>query len=240
MSALQPSPGVVTVPDELSKKIKRAERLLLVGALLVGSQVSGPIGVAVLAYGFILTRKVEKLGFPIRPWPVTIMGVFCLVDAGINMFGWALATLPHDAIFSRTWWYFYGRDVDAAYFYGFNSHAVTGGVAVTSEAVLMYASVFLLFPMRIAGAWAFLKLKRWGFQVMIVTGWMYAFLWVAYTLQFTFQPGRYQTTYGVFAWWFINCWYITPFIMLPWLYIVNRKLWRDDDVNQGQAVASTV
>jgi hypothetical protein len=216
------------IDDALARKATQANKTLMIGAVICGSMALGPFGAVILIAGFILTRRVEKLGFLIRPWPVTIMGVFCLVDAGVNMMGWALVSIAHDASVSQTFFFWYGSAIDAAYYYGFNTHAISGQVATVSETVLQWATVFLLMPMRIAGAIGFLNMKRWGLQVMIITGWMYAFLWIAYALQFTLQPERYATTYGLVGWWLINIWYITPFIMLPFLYVVKRDLWADD------------
>lgn len=223
--------------EDLERLSKRAERCLLIGSMACGSLISGIIGVAILWYGITLTKRLEKANYPIRPWPVTIMGVFCLIDAGVNMFGWALAVIAHDASFGGTFYYFYGRDIDNAYYYGWNGHPIVGGVGLVGETIIEYAAVFLLFPMRIAGALGFLRMKRWGLQVMITTGWMYAFLWVEYTLNMTLQPDRFATTYGVIGWWVINLVYMTPFVMLPWLYLVNRNLWSDDDVDVATAHA---
>jgi hypothetical protein len=36
-----------------------------------------------------------------------------------------------------------------------------------------------------------------------------------------------NASFGVLGWWVINGPYITPFVMLPWLYTVNRELWSE-------------
>ena len=42
-----------------------------------------------------------------------------------------------------------------------------------------------VFPMRIAAAIAFLQMKRWGHQWMIVTCWFGVVIWIGYTFNMT-------------------------------------------------------
>jgi hypothetical protein len=84
-----------------------------------------------------------------------------------------------------------------------------------------------VFPLRVVAIWAFLKMKRWGYDFMLLTTWVYTFAWLGYltnVLQnFDVRFGAAQ--FGVAGWWFINFWYLTPFVMLPWLYALNRNKW---------------
>lgn len=208
---------------------KRADRWMLVGALLCGSFILGPLGLPLIIYSFVILRRAERAGEAIRPWSVTIIGTFCLVDAAINFVGWGTDLLPvHDTTIGLTLWSGYGRLFDGAYYIGYNGDAL-GGTSFDGEKAMQLASVLLLFPMRIAAAWGFLKMKRWGLQHMIVTAWLYVFLWLAYAtnmaMDFTHRHGA--SHFGLVGFWIFNFFFFGAFIMLPYLYTVNRERWSD-------------
>jgi hypothetical protein len=89
------------------------------------------------------------------------------------------------------------------------------------------ASIFLLFPMRIAACWAFMRMKRRGLQYMIFTSWLYCFMWIAYLVDksMTFESRFGHTEFGFWGFWIFNIWFWTPFLMLPYLYTVRRSDW---------------
>jgi hypothetical protein len=86
-----------------------------------------------------------------------------------------------------------------------------------------------MYPMRIAAAWAFIKMKRWGLQMMIVTSWMYVAFWMAYVanLYQDFDARMGASDWGNLGIWFILIVYATPFVILPYLYTVNKELFAD-------------
>jgi hypothetical protein len=101
---------------------------------------------------------------------------------------------------------------------------------------LEFAGVLMMYPMRLAAAWGFMKMKKWGFQFFLISSYIYVFWWIAYMVQFTMEASfRLQSTaWGVTGWWIINIIYITPFFMIPFLHTVNRDLWKSEE-----SIAST-
>jgi hypothetical protein len=233
-SRAAPRPGAEVDTDSNreadSAALKKADTFIVAGALASGSFILGPVGIVLMLVGFLKLRRLAAAGQVTRPWLVTVMGVFCLVDAGINMIGWSVDLLLHDTGVGQTVFAGYGRLVDGGYYLGYN-HLSFGGTPFIGEKILEVSSVVALFPIRIAAAWAFFRQKRWGLQYMILTSWMYMYLWIAYLFDkaLTF-PLRFGTTEaGLIGFWAFNVFYWTPFLMLPALYSLKRSpCWVDD------------
>jgi hypothetical protein len=215
-------------PEVDTREHKKADRWMIGGALASGSFILGPVGIVLMLVGFFKLKKLEKAGTAVRPWMITIIGLFCCVDAGINMIGWSVDMLLHDTVVGQTVFAGYGRLVDGGYYMGYNALSL-GGTQFVGEKICEVASVLIIFPMRIAAAWAFFRMKQWGLQMMIVTSWMYAFLWVAYLVDkmLTFQLRFGTTEAGFIGFWAFNLFYWTPFLMLPYLYSLKRGEWRN-------------
>ena len=212
-----------------SPMVERADRYFFWGIILCGSFILGPIGLVLLIIGTYMMLRAQQSGEAIRPWAVTIFGVFCMVDASINFVGWGLEILwSHDTSPVRTLYAAYGRLFDGGYYIDFNSTSL-GGTAAVGEKALGFMAVFVVFPMRIVAGWAFLKMRRWGLQLMVITSFLYFMLWFGYMvnlgMNFNFRFGG--SLYGVWGYWLFNIWYIAPFIMVPYLYTVNRELFTE-------------
>jgi hypothetical protein len=91
------------------------------------------------------------------------------------------------------------------------------------------ACVLVVFPMRMAAAIAFLQMKRWGHQWLIVTCWFGVVIWVGYVANMTIYADLRYTNIGfpVIAWWIYDIFYITPFLAIPYLHTVNREIFSD-------------
>jgi hypothetical protein len=236
MTIQQDDPTISTVEsrDVVSSRVdvndevhRRGDWFLLLGAMATGTFLLGPVGLILVLLGFRHLRRAQLAGTAVRDWTVTIIALFCLADAAQNFVGWGLDTFAHDTLLSQTLWIKgYGRWADAAYYIGYNTRSF-GGVRFAGEKALEASAVLFLFPIRIAAAWAFLRMKRWGLQAMITTSWMYAYMWVAYLICLTldFNPRLTHNLYGMLGWWSINLWFITPFLMLPYLYTVKKENW---------------
>ena len=219
---------LLSTQADLRTEAEHADRVMLIGCLLCGTFVLGPLGLAVMLWAFARMRRLERQGYPIRPWAVTLIGVFSLVDATILMLGWSLDVVAHDTILGRTFFISYGKAFDAGYVWGYNTTSF-GGTALASDKALSVFSVFILFPMRVVAAHAFLKMKRWGFQYMVVTAWLYLVLWLGYIVQMSlhFDERFGNATFGVVGWWVANGIFLTPFITLPWMFTVKKELWTE-------------
>lgn len=206
--------------------VRRADRVLLLGCILIGTQLLGPIGLLVLIAGLVLLRRARAGGEAVRPLAVTVFGVFSIVDAATNMIGWSIDLFAHDTRVAQVFENGFGRLIDGAYYVDYNT-LMLGGTSVPGEKSWQVFCVFGLFPARIVAAWGFLKLKRWGFDWMLITSWIYAIFWFGYILNVSlyFEQRMGATVFGVIGWWVFNVWYVTPFVILPWLYAVNRRKW---------------
>jgi hypothetical protein len=39
-------------------------------------------------------------------------------------------------------------------------------------------------------------------------------------------PDRFgASVFGVIGWWVFDIWYMTPFVLLPWLYALDKRRW---------------
>ena len=72
-----------------------------------------------------------------------------------------------------------------------------------------------------------MKMKRWGFDFMLITSWGYLFFWFGYITNMSqdFPHRMGATEFGVVGWWLCGAWYLMPFLILPWMYAVNRNKW---------------
>ena len=209
--------------------MKRADRFLLIGIVLGGTWAFGVFSIPFLWIAYRLMSQAQREGRLTRPWAVTIIGTFCLIDASVNFIGWGTDLfMAHDTTLMRTLWPGYGKLVDGAYYIDYNSLAV-GGLANLSEKVLQFYGVLVMYPMRMAAAWAFVKMKRWGLQAMVITSFMYVGFWVAYVanLYLAFNARMGASSWGVTGWWIMVIIYASPFVVLPYLYTVNRDLFSD-------------
>jgi hypothetical protein len=208
----------------------RADKFLFLGILCTGTLVLGPIGVPITIYALRLLRKAEKAGAAIRPWIVTAIGTFVMIDAAMNFLVWSIDLFPaHDAFLGLTIWpNGYGRMLDGGYYIHYNTMSL-GGTIFEGEKALEIASTLILFPWRVMACWGFLKMKRWGLQNMVITTWLYIFLWVAYMAEIQMNwPNRFGASlYGFTGYWVFSVWFFGPFIVLPYFYTVNRERWAD-------------
>jgi hypothetical protein len=227
-SAADAPTGATIGPGE-SKLQKRADICLLAGCLLGGSFILGPLGLPFVIYGFVLLKRAQKQGEQIRPWVYTIMAVFCMVDAGINYSGWGSDLFwSHDTPLIATLWTGFGRTFDMAYYLHYNT-TPTGGVANVGEKSYEMMCVLMVFPMRFAAAWGFMKMKRWGLQFMVITSWIYVAVWVGYYshIALDFENRMVNTAFGVTGYWLISIPFITPFVLIPYLHTLNREMFSE-------------
>jgi hypothetical protein len=217
-------------PTETSALMKKADRYMLIGLIFVGTWAFSAFGLPFLIYSFLLMRKAQRQGELSRPWSVTIVGAFCIVDVAVNYFGWGTDLLPsHDTSIIETLWTGYGKLFDGGYYLNYNSTPL-GGLAAPTEKTLEFACIFVMYPMRIAAAWAFLHMKKWGLQGMIITSWMYLSLWFVYYLpqiSSNFDHRWGGSIFGSIGFWFIGLVFVSPFVLIPYFYTVDRSMFKD-------------
>lgn len=207
----------------------RIDRWLVGGCLLIGTFVLAPIGLLLVWRGFALHREARRNGAVLRPGIITVLAIICIVDAAINYLMWCIDFFPaHDTVLGQSLMTGFGRLWDGAYYLGYNTTAL-GGTAIPTEKALEFAGCLILYPMRLVAAWGFMRMKKWGFQYLVVNTWMYVFFWVTYIAAFSieFQWRFPFTAGGVALLWGLYIWFIYPFFMIPYLATVNRDLWKD-------------
>jgi hypothetical protein len=92
-----------------------------------------------------------------------------------------------------------------------------------------FMGVMLVLPMRMAASWGFLKMKRWGLQAMVMTSYMWLALWMTYIFQMylTFNARQGASLFGITGVWALFIPFATPFVILPYLYTINREHFSD-------------
>jgi len=221
-----------TVPDgrtELSPEVTKANRLFCLGCMVCGSWILGPVGAVMMLVALRRLWTAQRAGATIRPWLITIIAGFILLDSSGNFLFWGLDLFPaHDTLIGRTMWENYGRAIDGAYSPMFFHNATAlGGSAVPGEKALQVLAMFVVFPMKAAAAWGLLNMRRWGLQWSMIAHWCYLCLWIMYMVNMSAQfPLRFGTSdFGVAGLWFVFLPYVGPVILLPWLHTQDRRLW---------------
>ena len=205
--------------------VEPADGWLAAGILSSGTMLLGPFGAIVLIIGLVKLWRSVKAGTNVRPWPATVIGTFCMIDGMINFLPWSLDTFAHNSVLGRTFITGYGRFFDGAFFLDYNKGAL-GGVANHSEKMWQLLAVFILMPMRTVSAWAFLQMRTWGLHFMKISGWLYLFLWVGYTMAMSLDfPQRMANSEFGMGWWLFNLFYLSPMFVLPYLYTVDKSKW---------------
>ncbi|WP_172830600.1 hypothetical protein [Mycobacterium asiaticum] len=225
---LSPSPAIDQHEDQTRQTQRRADRWLIAGTALMGTLVLGAIGLIVFSRGLFLLRKAQRDGLSVRPTMVTLIGYVVILDAALNSIGWALDLFANHALITRTVFTAWGNLIDAGYFWHYNELWI-GGASAPGEKAWVMVCVLIAFPMRIAAAIAFLQMKRWGHQWLIVTCWFGIVLWTGYIFNMTMYADVRYAGVGlpVFGWWAFNIFYITPFLAIPYLHTVNREIFTD-------------
>lgn len=207
----------------------KADVALLLGAFLAATWLVAFLAIPVMLVGVIYLARAQARGELTRPWTMTLVGLFCLIDAGANA-DWA-----YDLFFGshtdtiRTLYGAWGKLVDGAYYVDYNALPL-GGVSNPAEKSYQVWGTVAMYPMRIAACVGFLQMKRWGLQAMIVTSFTYMVFWVGYManalLDFNARAGAAEL--GNLGLWVALLFYATPFILLPYFFRLDRELFRDE------------
>jgi len=208
---------------------RQADKWLIAGALLIGANgVAGTLGLPLFLWGLKLQRDASKAGLTVRPIMVTLIGYLVIVDAGLNLQGWILDMVANHSLIYRVLYTAIGNVMDGGYFWHYNQLWI-GGAAAPGEKGWEFACILVVFPMRIAAAIAFLQMKRWGQQWLLVTCWFGVVIWVGYVMNMTeYADVRYaHVVFPVLGWWIFDIMYITPFLAIPYLHTVNRDIFSE-------------
>jgi hypothetical protein len=223
------APGPMSL-DDAERMAARGDRLYIIGCLICGTWVLGPLGAAVLLYGLYLMRRAKAAGAEIRPWSITLIGGFILVDTTVNMVAWGFDLFPaHDTVIGRSLWIDYGRLVDGGYILFHNASAI-GGVADHGEKSVQIGMVVLAMPIKLAASFGFLRMKRWGLQWMIISYWMYMTCWMIYLPNMLMDfPLRFgASAWGVPGFWLlVNLPFLGPLVLLPYLHTLRGEDWTE-------------
>jgi uncharacterized protein (DUF983 family) len=225
----EPLPTASGVAPSVSEKehrwVEPADGWLAAGVFLCGTMLLGPFGAIPLIIGLVKLWRSVKAGTNVRPWAATVIGAFCMIDGMINFMPWSLDTFAHNTVLGETFMTGYGRFFDGAFFLHYNQGAL-GGVENHTEKMWQLLAVFVVMPMRVVSAWAFLQMKTWGLHFMKISSWLYLLLWTGYTmaLSLDFQERMATSMFGM-GWWLFNLFYLSPMFVLPYLYTVDKRQW---------------
>jgi hypothetical protein len=227
-TTVMPPPDPTGSVEAANQLFARGDKIYIAGCLICGTWVLGPIGAAIVIYGLVLMRRAERAGADIRPWAITLVGGFIMVDTTVNMVAWGFDVFPaHDTLLGRSLWVDYGHLVDGGYLL-YNNSTALGGVADHGEKAVQIAMVVMAMPIKLAACFGFLRRKRWGIQWMIISYWMYFLLWMIYLTNmledFTLRFGASST--GVLGFWLlVNIPFLGPLVLLPYLHTVRAEDW---------------
>jgi hypothetical protein len=221
----EPQPKAPEAPENGHRWVEPADGWLASGVFLCGTMLLGPFGAIPLIIGLVKLRRSVKAGTNVRPWAATVIGAFCMIDGMINFMPWSLDTFAHNTVLGETFITGYGRFFDGAFFLHYNEGAL-GGVENHTEKMWQLLAVFIVMPMRVVSAWAFLQMKTWGLHFMKISSWLYLMLWTGYTmaLSLDFQDRMATSEFGM-GWWLFNLFYLSPMFVLPYLYTVDKRQW---------------
>ncbi|PXX07421.1 hypothetical protein C8E89_111205 [Mycolicibacterium moriokaense] len=219
---------------------RQADRWLITGTLLMGTLVLALVGLPIFVWGLVLLRRARRAGLSVRPLIVTLIGYVIILDGGLNSLGWALDVFANHSLISRTFFSAWGNLMDGGYFWHYNELSM-GGAGAPGEKSWVLICVLVVFPMRMAAAIGFLRMRRWGLQWMIVTCWFGVVVWLGYIINMTvYADVRYAgVALPVLGWWLYNVFYITPFLAIPYLHTVDRKIFASDADDEPVKVEST-
>ena len=216
----------------------RGDALFAAGCMLAGSLVLGLVGAIVALIGLYVLRKADRAEVLDRPWALTFVAGWILLESAIRYIGFGFDLLPtHNLPIVRSLWIDYGMFVDGGYALHYNlprplhyNSAAIGGISVPIEKSIQIAGLILVLPIRIAAAWGLLKMKRWGLQWSIVGCWMYLTLSIigmaAMANQFELRFG--SSEFGVIGYWLVTGLpLLGSVVILPYLHSVNRRAFDD-------------
>lgn len=214
---------------ELSRQAQwQADKWMIGGSVFMGTAILGLIGLPLFMYGLMLQVGAQKRGLAVRPIIVTLIGYLVIIDAALNSFGWSLDMIANHTLLARVFLMGWGNLFDAGYYWHYNELWI-GGATAPGEKAWEIALLPIVFCMRMAAGIAFLQMKRWGHQWLIVTCWFGIVIWTGYVANMTiFADVRYSgVVFPVIGWWLYDIFYITPFLAIPYLHTVNREIFSD-------------
>ena len=207
---------------------KQADKWMIAGTFFMGTAILGLIGLPLFIRGLSLQLKAQKSGLSVRPTIVTLIGYLVIIDAALNSFGWALDLIGNHTLLARVFLMAWGNMFDAGYFWHYNELWI-GGATAPGEKAWEIALLPIVFCMRLAAGIAFLQMKRWGHQWLVITCWFGVVIWCGYVANMTiFADVRYTgVVFPVIGWWLYDIFYITPFLAIPYLHTVDREIFTD-------------
>lgn len=214
---------------ELSRQAQwQADKWMIGGSVFMGTAILGLIGLPLFVYGLMLQIRAQKQGLSVRPTIVTLIGYLVIIDAALNSFGWSLDMIANHTLLARVFLMGWGNLFDAGYYWHYNELWI-GGATAPGEKAWEIALLPIVFCMRMAAGIAFLQMKRWGHQWLVVTCWFGVVIWTGYVANMTiFADVRYSgVVFPVIGWWLYDIFYITPFLAIPYLHTVNREIFSD-------------
>ncbi|MFA5941085.1 MAG: hypothetical protein WC809_17145 [Sinimarinibacterium sp.] len=226
------SMGARTALDDhhdLSRQAQwQADKWMIGGSVFMGTAILGLIGLPLFMYGLMLQVRAQKIGLSVRPIIVTLIGYLVIIDAALNSFGWSLDMIANHTLLARVFLQGWGNLFDAGYYWHYNELWI-GGATAPGEKAWEIALLPIVFCMRMAAGIAFLQMKRWGHQWLVVTCWFGVVIWIGYVANMTiFADVRYSgVVFPVVGWWLYDIFYITPFLAIPYLHTVNREIFSD-------------
>src|SRR3546814_2040151 len=117
---------------------------------------------------------------------VTLIGYLVIIDSALKSIGWGLVLFANHSLVNRLMTAGWGAMFDGGYFWHYNELRI-GGAGAPGEKGWEISLILGLFCPRLAAGIAFLQMKRWGQQWLVVTCWMGLRVWPGYNLNLRFS-----------------------------------------------------
>ncbi len=204
----------------------RADRYMLIGAVLSGLPGPSLVGLPLLLYGLYLEYTRVSAGQAKRPLVLTALATWGLANGVLNLFAASMVLFAHDHWVFKAAAQYFGTHVDYRWWiWGYNS-AAWGGVADQFETTYNIWNLIFFFPMYVVANYGFFRMKKWGYTWCLISSWIFVWAWFIYVTYQTVGGNKnyLDTTYPIWGWWVMNGPYLTPFFAIPYLHTVNKEI----------------
>ena len=206
----------------------KADKYMLIGTILIGMVIPGPIGLILIFYGMYLEHKDRKHGKAVRPAVITALSIWGMTNGLINLFGAHTQLFAYDDAFLKPIIHWYGTFIDHRYWaYGYNT-APWGGVADPFETDTNITNAFFIHPIFTVAFYGLFRMKRWGYRWALIISWVYAYHWIFYLCHHTLSGNVnvLNAGYPIWGWMIMNYPYLTQFFAIPYLHTVDKDIFK--------------
>lgn len=222
----------VTIPAATAPAVditgtqRRADTIILLGIAVMSTMIVSVVGLGIFLYGLRELRRAEARHLVARPRVVTIVASVTMLVSLTNMWRIGLDLFASHSLLSRISAMGYGLLIDGGYAWQYNTIPMGGASAIT-EKPWQFVCFFILYPALCVSAYGLFKMKRWGYQNLVIFSLGNLFVIVGYTVNMVMY---YNIRFGgiawpVSGWWTYNLFVLAlPAVILCCLFTIERRM----------------